>query len=203
LSEEVCDLASADDVAAALLLQVGRVTTKKLQKLVYYSQAWHLVFTGQPLFGDDIQAWVEGPVVPSLYRQHKRMYQVSEWKSGDPTALSDAEVNTIDWVLAKYGEFSAETLSRMTHLEVPWIVARGLAGHDERASTVISHDQMRSFYSRQRTDPDVAVAQAAASAAMEGANLDDDWQSVLREVAAGTRSAAEVIEEEINRARKL
>lgn len=62
-------MATANDVAQYVLEQSGKMTTIKLQKLVYYCQAWSLVWTESPLFDDRIEAWANGPVVPSLYRQ--------------------------------------------------------------------------------------------------------------------------------------
>ena len=47
------------------------ITNKKLQKLVYYSQAWSLVMNDKKLFKDPIEAWVHGPAVRSLYVQYK------------------------------------------------------------------------------------------------------------------------------------
>lgn len=47
------------------------INNLKLQKLVYYSQAWHLAIHGIPLFKEDFQAWVHGPVVPELYQKYK------------------------------------------------------------------------------------------------------------------------------------
>ena len=37
------------------------ITNKKLQKLVYYSQAWSLVLNNEKLFNEKIEAWVHGP----------------------------------------------------------------------------------------------------------------------------------------------
>ncbi|ANZ39592.1 hypothetical protein BBK82_29640 [Lentzea guizhouensis] len=193
-------MADVHDVAAALLTETGPVTTMKLQKLVYYSQAWHLVFHGEPLFDDLVEAWPQGPVTRSLYDKHRRQRQVASWPSGDSSALTAAESQTVSWVLAKYGAFSAESLSQMTHMEAPWRIARGLHGPDERSSTPIDRQQMKHFYARQRAAVDVAVSQAAASAAIEGIELDDEWQQTLRSVASGTLSADEAVAEEIRRA---
>ena len=43
------------------------ITTLKLQKLVYYVQAWSLVWDDAPIFDEDFEAWVNGPVVRSLF----------------------------------------------------------------------------------------------------------------------------------------
>jgi uncharacterized phage-associated protein len=47
------------------------ITNKKLQKLVYYSQAWSLVLNNKKLFNEPIEAWVHGPAVRSLYCRYK------------------------------------------------------------------------------------------------------------------------------------
>lgn len=193
-------MAEVNDVAAALLSQTGQVTTMKLQKLVYYAQAWHLVFHSEPMFADTIEAWPQGPVTRSLYEKHRRRRTVKEWPSGDPEHLSHIERGTISWVLSKYAHFSAEALSKMTHMERPWRIARGLLADDEKSSEPIKLENLLHFYSRQRSDPDIAVSQAAASAAMEGIDLDDDWQAQLRSVASGTLSADEAVADEILKA---
>lgn len=54
------------DVAEYVLSEVGYVSTMKLQKLVFYSQAYSLVALDEPLFSDDFEAWVNGPVCPPL-----------------------------------------------------------------------------------------------------------------------------------------
>lgn len=46
------------------------ISNLKLQKLVYYAQAWHLAIHGTPLFEEDFEAWVHGPVIPSLYQKY-------------------------------------------------------------------------------------------------------------------------------------
>ncbi len=48
------------------------ITNLKLQKLVYYAQAWHLVFFNRKLYDAPIEAWIHGPAVRSLYKKYKR-----------------------------------------------------------------------------------------------------------------------------------
>ncbi len=192
-------MADVDDVAAALLAKTGLVTTMKLQKLVYYAQAWHLVFHAEPLMPEVIEAWPQGPVTRALYERHRGVRQVSKWPWGDGEKLTAAEQDTVRWVLEKYSAFSAESLSEMTHMEAPWRMARGVLKPDERSSAPIDPQQMKHFYGRQRASVDVAVSQAAASAAMEGVELDDVWQETLRSVASGTKPASDAIAEEIRR----
>ena len=50
----------------------------KLQKLLYYEQAWSMVFFGreQTLFAEAPQAWVNGPVYPSVYQAFSHKHGV-------------------------------------------------------------------------------------------------------------------------------
>ena len=61
-------MASVFDVAAYILERQGPMTTWKLQKLVYYSQAWSLVWDDDVLFPEEIEACANGPVVRELPR---------------------------------------------------------------------------------------------------------------------------------------
>lgn len=193
-------MADVDDIAAAVLAVSAPMTAKKLEKLVYYSQAWHLAWHQRPLFPETIEAWVQGPVVRHLYDQHRHVYQVREWTSGNRSRLSDEEMRTVQWVVGRYGSFTAETLSRMTHKDSPWRVARGALPDTARSHEPISHDSMASFYSRQQADPETAVQLAAASAALEGVELDEDWQATLHDVVAGRVTVEELVRQEIPRA---
>jgi len=140
-------MATAHDVAAYILRKQGEMTAMKLEKLVYYSQAWSLVWDEEPLFSDRIEAWVNGPVVPTLYRRHRGLFKVSDWPSGDPKSLSPKQRETIDAVLDYYGDKSSQWLSDLTHREAPWIQARkGLeAGDPSRRE--ITHAAMAEYYS--------------------------------------------------------
>lgn len=140
-------MASAHDIAAYILLKQGEMTAMKLQKLIYYSQAWSLVWDEEPLFGEPIQAWVNGPVVPVLYKVHKGQFKVSEWPKGDPSRLTETQRKTIDAVLDYYGPRSSQWLSDLTHREAPWLEARRGLAPDDPGNREISHAGMAEYYS--------------------------------------------------------
>ncbi|MBI5345580.1 MAG: DUF4065 domain-containing protein [Chlamydiae bacterium] len=48
------------------------LTNKKLQKLLYYAQAWSLVLRKKPIFDEPIEAWPHGPVVSKVYHHYKK-----------------------------------------------------------------------------------------------------------------------------------
>ena len=64
-------MAHVVDVAAYILECLGSVSTMKLQKLTFYSQAYYLVEHGTPLFPEEFEAWANGPVAPDLFKRHK------------------------------------------------------------------------------------------------------------------------------------
>ncbi|HET7753055.1 MAG TPA: type II toxin-antitoxin system antitoxin SocA domain-containing protein [Anaeromyxobacteraceae bacterium] len=122
----------------------------KLQKLVYYSQAWWLAHRGVPLFDEPIEAWAHGPVVYALFDRHRGQFIVGPtWPPGDSSRLTGEERVHVGSVVHCYGEKSAAELSELTHAEQPWQQARAGLGPRERASAVISHGAMQDFYGAQ------------------------------------------------------
>lgn len=124
------------------------MTAMKLQKLVYYAQAWSLVWDEAPLFESRIEAWANGPVAPELYRIHQGMFQVSHGSiKGNPGTLTPVERETIDGVLKFYGDKTAHYLSELTHAEAPWKTAREGLEPGELSNREISHAAMAEYYS--------------------------------------------------------
>ncbi len=140
-------MASAHDVASYILKKLHRTTAMKLQKLVYYSQAWSLVWDEKPLFRERIEAWINGPVVPNLYRVHRGEYFVSKWPHGSEANLSSIQRDTIDAVLKFYGDKSSQWLSDLTHAEEPWKQARKGLPPSEPCGNEITHASMAEYYS--------------------------------------------------------
>jgi uncharacterized phage-associated protein len=139
-------VASALDVAAYILARRGGMTAMKLQKLVYYSQAWSLVWDERPLFDDRIEAWANGPVCRTLYDQHRGQFRVAGVVGGDPERLDDDARETIDAVLSYYGDRSAQWLSDLSHLEAPWQKTRSDIADGAPCSREIGIAAMAEYY---------------------------------------------------------
>ncbi len=138
----------AIDVADYILEELGALSAMKLQKLVYYAQAWHLVWEDKELFADEIQAWANGPVVTNLYTLHRDHFKLEpKFFGGDVSRITGESRATIDRVLAFYGEKDAQWLSDLTHMEDPWKLARVGLADGERGSRVISNQSMSEYYS--------------------------------------------------------
>jgi len=141
---------TAAEIAAAILKECGKraiaVSNLKLQKLLYYCEAWSLALHDESLFNDPIEAWVHGPVVPTVFH----LYKDSRWAAIDQAKTAAAvgeELNHIDAVIDAYGKFSAWDLERLTHSEEPWMHARQGLDPDVPSHNQISRDAMKAFYS--------------------------------------------------------
>lgn len=147
------------DAATYILESGGEMTAMKLQKLVYYSQCWSLVWDESPLFDEGIEAWANGPVCPELYAAHKGKFKVGPGSiPGDSSRLNDDQKATIDEVMEFYGAKSAQWLSDLTHLEAPWKDARERAGavEGDNCREEISLSEMHEYYSGLRAEPENA-----------------------------------------------
>lgn len=117
------------------------ITNLKLQKLLYYQQGFHLAYFGTPLFEDDIEAWMYGPVVPSVYRKYNEFGRNGLFSDPEITLeLSKEEHDLFMQVYNIYSEFSAIGLMNLTHSEDPWKNATPGKGH------VITKESMRKFF---------------------------------------------------------
>jgi uncharacterized phage-associated protein len=140
-------MAQVDDVAAMIVEHFGRIDTFKLQKLVYYCQAWHLVWDDEPLFDDPIEAWAAGPVVRSLYSRHRGRYSVDSWPWGKPKHLRKNERKTVQLIIESYGKLTGRRLSQLTHNEDPWRSARNGLAPTASSSREIPLTVMKAYYS--------------------------------------------------------
>lgn len=139
-------MATVFDVAAYILKKQSPVTAWKLQKLVYYAQAWSTVWDDEVLFPQHIEAWANGPVCPALYEVHKGKFKIDSVSKGDHAKLSAAQRETVDAVLDYYGKRSAQYLSELSHSERPWKEARKGLEPTERGNKVITPAAMAEYY---------------------------------------------------------
>lgn len=130
------------------------LTNLKLQKLLYYCQAWHLAIHDTELVQEDFQAWIHGPVNREIFDRFvstKSLYSDitladirPEFNEGEH--LRQEDMDHVDFVLDVYAKFSGAQLERATHSEEPWIKAREGYRPTQRCEEIISKDLMRSFY---------------------------------------------------------
>ncbi|WP_217520008.1 Panacea domain-containing protein [Vibrio metschnikovii] len=122
------------------------ISQLKLQKMVYYADAWFLVNNGTPLISEDFEAWVHGPVVRTLYHRFKDYRWNPILEDVEFPELEDAQAEHLAEIYDVFGKYSGYELEQMTHDELPWIEARGACEPDEACENVINKDTMRRFY---------------------------------------------------------
>jgi len=136
------------DVADYVLKAVESTTSMKLQKLVYYSQAWSLAWDDTPLFDEDFQAWANGPVCVELFRKHKGVFKLNAnfFEPYISEDLSDMQKESVSQVIEDYAFMAPHELSDLTHREYPWINARGNTPPGMPCDAIIEKEVMRDYY---------------------------------------------------------
>ena len=124
------------------------LTNLKLQKLLYYAQAWYLAINDTSLFEEDFQAWIHGPVLLSQYHR----FSSYEWRpilEEDLPFTELIDVNIIkhlNEILEVFGVETAVSLELMTHREDPWLNARVNLAPTDISQEIISKESMKKFY---------------------------------------------------------
>lgn len=141
-------MANVFDVAKYILGKQGKISTWKLQKLCYYSQAWSLAWTELPLFEEDFEAWSNGPVCPELFHDHRGKFVVcaDDISKGNPSDLNADQQDTINQVLEHYGDWEPFALREQTHAEKPWKEARAGIPEGAPSQAVITKESMGEYY---------------------------------------------------------
>mgnify|MGYP000999972873 FL=1 len=118
------------------------ITNLKLQKILYYTQAWYLALFNEPLFQDDFEAWVHGPVVRELYNEYKHFSckpiekDINEQDFNSiRNNYNDKTQQFLQELADEYFTLDAYTLERLTHQEEPWITARHGLSEDSPCDT--------------------------------------------------------------------
>lgn len=147
-------------IAAYISLKCGTMSHLKLQKILFYVQAYHLAVFGIPLFDDDFEAWVHGPVIRKLFnkiRDFSLIYNEIQYKvsKGEPHPnnvlkenLTPYQILVINEVIDELKGLSGLQLEAMTHSEPPWRDARLNVAPGDRSSNIISKDAMMKFYTQ-------------------------------------------------------
>ena len=142
-------MANVFDIAKYILEYAGPMSTMKLQKLCYYSQAWSLVWDDEELFHEEFEAWANGPVCRELYDFHSGMFKISAIDIPEKMTtgvLTENQKDSIRHVLDHYKDKDAQWLSTLTHMEEPWKAARVGYAPGERCNNVITKASMAEYY---------------------------------------------------------
>lgn len=98
------------------------ISNLKLQKLLYFVQAEFLVTRGEPCFGEEIEAWDFGPVVPVVYHRYKVYGSANIPYLGTERMMKFrmADCTLMDGIIDACAKYSASKLVEITHNQAPW-----------------------------------------------------------------------------------
>lgn len=136
---------------ALYMIQSGyEITNMSLQKLLYYFKAFGYVFLNRDLLEEECEAWIYGPVFPTIYAKYKKMgAEILQIDLTDITydeLLEDDERDICDYVMKCFGIYSGKFLRDMTHMEEPWKDAREGLGDMQPCANVIKDENICRYF---------------------------------------------------------
>lgn len=139
---------------ADFFLTKSELTPKKIQKLVYYAYSWFIAINNQSadqieniLFDEVPEAWIHGPVFPSLYSKFKSFnWNEVPRKEENIKFENDDLMSFLNDIWNKFGSYSADELEYMTHQELPWLNARKNITSGEPSNQKINLKDIFNYY---------------------------------------------------------
>lgn len=133
------------DVGQLVTELIPKVDKMKLYKMCFFSQGWHLAWTGRPLFEEKLLAWTKGPVPADLRRETDvvaRKWEIPYVPRGNSDNLSSYERAVVSNIVRFYGGLTSTALSQMSH-GLAWREARCGLKDDERGENPLSVTTIR------------------------------------------------------------
>lgn len=140
------------------------ISNLKLQKVLYFVQAYYLVEKNGCCFEEKIEAWNFGPVIPVVYREFKHCggcnipritYYFQRINVGDSfhigvakyseNVLRRSDRTIIGKIVDAFSRYSATSLVKITHSQQPWIEA-----YNRGASSEIYTEDIKEFFKCQK-----------------------------------------------------
>ncbi len=117
---------SALDAAAFLALVPRPMSWLKMQDLLYFAQAWHLVWDSELLFPEPIIATEDGVRIDSLNNLLDGKFEVTakDVRKGRTDNVGESGKKTLSGMVKFYGQRSHYRLSQAIIQEEPWLRAR-------------------------------------------------------------------------------
>ncbi len=132
--------------------QMQEVTPLALQKLLYFIQGIYMAKFDEPLYPEDCQAWVHGPVYEDVFELFKdfKYNPIDDNRfaifKGRFEELSVEEKQVIDLVINSFGTYSGKTLEKITHNEKPWLEARTEYEAIQPSREIISKSSIKEYF---------------------------------------------------------
>lgn len=128
----------------------NEINALSLQKLLYFAQAHYLEEKQSELFEEPIEAWEHGPVVRTVFNEHKaeRPIQGGQYNAilHNDFSFDDFSDEINDFLVTvwnTYGIMRPKHLEQKTHKELPW---SAVWNDDQDKSKIISSDLIHGYY---------------------------------------------------------
>ena len=121
----------ANDIARYVIFYCHKhrypISNLKLQKILYFIQAYFLVEANKPCFSDVIEAWDYCPIVPSVFEEY-RIYGSLNIPCTDNGSefryIKSDDYDSLNRILAEVSKNTESQLKYITNNQSPWIDAR-------------------------------------------------------------------------------
>ena len=138
-------------ISKHIIARMEDITPLALQKILYYIQGFSTYFFDRPIFNDNAEAWVHGPVYREIYDRfsYYRYNPISKNEFeiyNEIDSLNAKEIKLIDLVINNFGVYSGKTLEKMTHTTIPWEEGRKELSEEEYSSNIIDIDTMKDYF---------------------------------------------------------
>lgn len=142
---------NAVDIANWFIANVDKesgdvITHLKVQKLLYFAEAWCQALFNKTLFNEEMEAWAHGPVVRAVYEEFSSFGWQPLEVSKDLVTFDQDINDLLSDIFTVYGKFSAKSLEHMTHEDQPWINARNGKSPEERCTDIIPKQEIKTFF---------------------------------------------------------
>ena len=127
----------------------------KLQKLLYLAQGYSYAFHDRPLFNDELEGWVHGPVVRDVYYMFKDYQFNSIDISFEINELDDEAIDVLNYVIDNFSKYDAKYLEKLSHEQEPWILSRDGLDPDERSDKTISKESISNYFINEVFQPEM------------------------------------------------
>lgn len=147
-----------DELASYIIMKCNKdnkdISNKKLQKMVFYCQAYHIARYKEKLIDNEFEAWVHGAVLPVLYNDYScygyrniNIYNEEEYNNSRNN-LGEYLSDFLDRIIDKFSSLSANEIEDLNHNELPWQEARTGYAANENCNEVISEECIYNYYSQ-------------------------------------------------------
>ena len=137
------------------------ISNLRLQKLLYFIQAYFLKNGEEPCFSENIEAWNFGPVVPCVYYEYKKYgnsnipevqnfmtvvqqdgkIRIVKMKFND-SVIDEKDRVVIQSIIDSLSRYSTTDLVNVTHNQSPWKDAYV----PNKRRRIITNEAIRSFF---------------------------------------------------------